>query len=114
VCAGAAWAALVGIALLLERTGIAEPPVCLIRRTTGIPCAACGGTRATFAILRGDVGAALALNPGVTLLLVLIPAWLLWRATARRAAPALGAGLTAAIILALFAANWAYVLWHEA
>lgn len=40
-------------------------PACPLRRWTGIPCAACGGTRAVVALAGGDVVGALALNPAV-------------------------------------------------
>jgi hypothetical protein len=32
--------------------------ICLFRRVTGRPCPACGSTRATLALLQGDVGEA--------------------------------------------------------
>lgn len=35
---------------------------CPLLALTGLNCPFCGGTRATFALLRGDVGAALDLN----------------------------------------------------
>ena len=44
------------------------PSLCLFRRMTGIPCPACHATRALFALITGNVGAALASNPLVTLL----------------------------------------------
>jgi len=40
----------------------AIPVVCPLRATTGLDCPLCGATRATFALLRGDVARALDLN----------------------------------------------------
>lgn len=114
VCAGAVWGFLVATAVVLQRFGIAEPPTCLFRHLTGTPCATCGGTRATFALLQGDLWTALTFNPGVTLLLVAIPVWILWAMLrrGRPSAPLLSGWAAAAVVLAAVAANWAYVLWR--
>ncbi len=37
-------------------------PTCVFKSATGLPCALCGGTRATYALLRGDLARALYLN----------------------------------------------------
>ena len=37
-------------------------PTCVLKSATGLPCPFCGGTRATQALLRGDLGRALYLN----------------------------------------------------
>jgi hypothetical protein len=37
-------------------------PVCVFKGATGLPCPLCGGTRATQALLRGDLSRALYLN----------------------------------------------------
>jgi hypothetical protein len=42
-------------------------PACPLRAWTGIPCLTCGGTRAKVALAGGDVFAAFAANPLVTL-----------------------------------------------
>ncbi|GAV95751.1 hypothetical protein ADENT20671_2556 [Actinomyces denticolens] len=39
------------------------PDLCPTHRITGFWCPLCGGTRATAALLRGDLGTALAYNP---------------------------------------------------
>ncbi|HEX4979093.1 MAG TPA: DUF2752 domain-containing protein [Acidimicrobiales bacterium] len=61
---------------------------CVLKQTTGVDCPLCGATRATFALLRGDVGEALDLN---ALYVLLLPALLtvaaLW--LMRRSRPAL-------------------------
>lgn len=46
------------------------PALCVLREVTGIPCPACGSTRALSALLTGRIGSALAFNPLVTLLAV--------------------------------------------
>ncbi len=52
------------------------PPFCPTALFLGIPCPGCGLTRATFALLRGDVGAALRFHPLVFVLTPLF-AWAL-------------------------------------
>lgn len=42
----------------------------MMKRTTGLPCAFCGGTRAAAELARGRPAAALAMNPLATLLLL--------------------------------------------
>lgn len=42
---------------------------CPLRSMTGIACPGCGGTRAGLALFRGDVAAALAMNPFLVLAL---------------------------------------------
>ncbi len=37
-------------------------PTCVFKSATGLPCALCGGTRATYAVLHGDLSRALYLN----------------------------------------------------
>ncbi len=37
-------------------------PLCVLKSATGLPCPLCGGTRATQALLRGDLARALYLN----------------------------------------------------
>jgi len=59
---------------------------CPLKAMTGLDCPLCGATRATFALARGDIGAALDFNALYVALLpflaVLVAMWLL-----RRTAP---------------------------
>jgi hypothetical protein len=53
------------LAILWVAAGHEELPrlICPFRHLTGIPCVACGGTRAILALTRGDVQAAFVWNP---------------------------------------------------
>lgn len=50
----------------------AYPMPCPMKLATGLDCAGCGGTRATDALVRGDVGSALDYNALVLLVPVLL------------------------------------------
>lgn len=61
---------------------------CLFRWLTGVPCPACGSTRALRALLQGDVAQAFLVNPNSLLLAVLlagVPLWLLADGLRRKA-----------------------------
>jgi hypothetical protein len=45
-------------------------PPCAFRSAVGLPCPACGATRALVALARGDVGQALVLNPLLSLVVI--------------------------------------------
>ena len=38
-------------------------PICVLNKTTGLHCPGCGATRASHALIRGDIAAAFASNP---------------------------------------------------
>lgn len=55
--------------------------VCLFKRIYGIPCPACGSTRAISELIRGNPVGSLEINPnGVVLasIMLVLPVWLLW------------------------------------
>ena len=65
--------------LLSERVQI--PIGCPFKALTGIPCPGCGGTRALYAILHGDILEALYINPLSCVLIVffaILPFWALY------------------------------------
>ena len=47
-------------------------PQCVLYSLTGIYCPACGGTRAAYDLMHGDVAGAFARNPAVPMLLVAV------------------------------------------
>ena len=59
-------------------------PACILYSLTGIYCPACGGTRAAYDLMHGDVAGAFARNPAVPLLLVVVLVWVGYRVTYRR------------------------------
>lgn len=115
VVAFVAWAALVVLAYEVGRRSGQPVNLCMFRKVTGVPCATCGATRATAHLLALDVRGALALNPLMTVLALMLPAWVLWRVTLGRGR-SLAPGTRRRVVWALLGAllvNWGYVLWHE-
>jgi hypothetical protein len=113
-----AWAALVAATELLDRRSGQSTMLCHLRRLTGVPCPTCGGTRAVFALIDGRPLAALAHNPLVIVAGAGFCLWLGLRlACGRRLELRLSArerwSLPWLVGLAV-AANWCYVLAHEA
>jgi hypothetical protein len=91
--------------------------VCVFKGLTGLPCPTCGSTRAAAALFGLDVAGALALNPVVTVVAVVMAAWALVdlvllpsrRSLRIEVSPRLGYVLRAAALLAFFL-NWVYLL----
>jgi hypothetical protein len=91
--------------------------VCLFKALTGLPCPACGSTRAVGHLAHGDLAGALVMNPLTTVAAVVVVAWavadaiLLARGRAldlevgARVGNLMRAGFVAAVAL-----NWAYLL----
>ena len=61
-------AVLASVAGLFVLAGVVHFPLCPLASSFGIPCPGCGLTRATLALLHGDVRAALHFHPLVFLL----------------------------------------------
>lgn len=59
-------------ALVCAASLAAALPLCPLANLTGWPCPSCGLTRATLALLQGDVAGALALHPLAPLVLLLL------------------------------------------
>ena len=89
---------------------------CVFRSLTGIPCPTCGTTRAATTFLDGDLLTAFAANPlaaaAGSIFVFGAPIGVLW-ALARWPVPALPTPLPSwirASVVAIIAANWAYVI----
>ena len=91
--------------------------VCLFKGLTGLPCPTCGSTRAVARLFGLDVAGALAMNPLVTAVAVVIAAWAivdLALLPSRRSlrldlSPRLGHLLRALALVAFFL-NWVYLI----
>jgi len=62
-------------------------PICVFKKTTGIPCPSCGSTRSMIALIHGDFLKGLSWNPmGLLLLggLIVFPFWLLHDVTFKK------------------------------
>lgn len=66
------FASLLAAGGLLAATSMALPVICPLRAFTGVPCPFCGMTTGTVAMMRGDLGGALAANPFSPLVLFAI------------------------------------------
>jgi hypothetical protein len=74
--AGYLW---IGGNFISGETGTVGATLCLFKRMTGVACPSCGATRALLALLHGEIGNALYINPlGFVLLplLLILPWWL--------------------------------------
>lgn len=91
--------------------------LCVFKGLTGLPCPTCGSTRALGRLFALDFPGALAMNPFITLVAVVVGAWAvadLILLPARRAldvsvAPRLGLALRVGALV-LFLANWVYLM----
>jgi len=74
-------------AIYLWQCGPSTMPGCLFHRLTGMECAGCGMTRATYALLHGRLGEAIRFNPFGMLLLpfaVVVGGIIFFRAVSRK------------------------------
>jgi len=98
----------------VERFFLDRPPTCLLKLVLGIPCLACRGTRAAFALSHGDVPGAFAYNPLATLFLVGLPVALALGALSGHTVRVHGSPAEARLFWILLAAallgNWLYVI----
>jgi Protein of unknown function (DUF2752) len=90
---------------------------CVFKGLTGLPCPTCGSTRALARLFGLDLAGAVAMNPFVTLVAVVMAAWALAdlallprrRSLKVEVSPRLGGWLRAAALVAFFL-NWVYLL----
>lgn len=95
---------------------LSRPQVCLLKAFTGMPCLACRGTRAAFALAHGQLDMALRYNPLAVVFLTAVAGYvaclgLFGRHIAirlRRWEAALFWTLLGVALLG----NWAYVIWR--
>ncbi|BCU77691.1 DUF2752 domain-containing protein [Luteolibacter sp. LG18] len=70
-----------GLLALLIGIAVSKPwiaanaPQCVFHRLTGLECPGCGGTRAFFALSRGDLSASLRYNPWALVLVAGLGIW---------------------------------------
>ncbi|MHC4559308.1 MAG: DUF2752 domain-containing protein [Planctomycetota bacterium] len=110
------WMGLGVVAVLLIAHLDRPVELCLIKRCTGIPCPTCGFTRGALSLLHGQVGQAWLYNPLLYSVFVIF-----FAATAVRviSARSVRISLTSTersfawiLAVALFFANWAYVIFY--
>jgi hypothetical protein len=84
----------------------------MLKNLTGLPCPFCGGTRAVFALLRGDLLQAFWFNPLATIgLLLALPGYFVYDKLLRPRG--WEKPLSKAFVILLIAAlvvNWAYLI----
>jgi len=92
-------------------------PVCLFKAMTGVPCPACGSTRALGRLFALDLRGAFAMNPLTTAAALVLVPWAIadlvlltrGRALVADVAPRLGLVLRIAAVVAI-ALNWAWLV----
>jgi len=77
----ALWAGPALVFGVIATTAVSEPlvrgyaPHCLLHETTGLYCPGCGGTRAFFALIHGDLVQSLRYNPWTLVLMAGLTIW---------------------------------------
>lgn len=84
---------------------------CALKRFTGIPCPACGGTRCLAACGRLDFAAAFSWNPLVSIAAVALLGWSALALVDSRSAEKISALLTGRRLAIAAAVNWLYLCW---
>lgn len=120
---GLLWGAVAALLLALSPAApsfAASLPGCPLKLWSGLPCAACGATRAAVALAGGDLAGALALSPlaafgwsalvlGGLIAGLLALAGRPW-APPRGGLPAAGRAMLVGVVVA----NWLYLVWSGA
>jgi hypothetical protein len=85
---------------------------CMLKNLTGLPCPFCGGTRAVFALLRGELFQAFWLNPLATLgLLLVLPGYFVYAGLLRpRGWEKPLSKVSVILLIAALVVNWAYLI----
>jgi len=95
-------------------------PLCHFREWTGVPCPTCGATRMVQALLSGEIGQALVLNPLLFLGLAGVAVWALIATAVRlfglptwRVRIGSREWLVVRVaVVAMFFSDWIYLVWH--
>ncbi len=96
----------------------AHPPECGFRKTLGLPCAGCGGTRAIRALVDGRLAEAARFNPAVVVGVLASAAWAavgIWRYGSGAEPPPVAVQnrrlvRNAILVGGLLLLNWIYLL----
>jgi len=105
------FSAAIATSYFLSQSGIAKVTTCPTLLFFDLACPFCGGTRSTFALLRGDPFAAFRWNPLIAVSLVFFPLWIsIWMFLGIRIRINLSPPRFLAGFLLLLMLNWAYVL----
>lgn len=87
--------------------GMAGLPDCPIKALTGWQCPGCGGLRATWHLMHGDLAGAWADNPAIFVMLpILGTGFALWASAKARGLPPPRLSRTAGILLAILGVGW--------
>ncbi len=84
---------------------------CALKRFTGIPCPACGGTRCLAACGRLDFASAFSWNPLVAIAAAALLGWSALALFDSRFAEKIGTLLTGRRLAIAAAVNWLYLCW---
>lgn len=113
---GLAFAAAVSRHPVWELFLLSRPPTCMLKAVTGLPCLACRGTRAAFALAHGQLGMALRYNPLAVLFLSALASYFAVLGIAGRQITARlsrGESILCWTLLGIaLIGNWAYVIWR--